>query len=403
MNTWQEALKLIPKGTQTASKSFVHMPGIEPFFIEKSKGAYFWTKDKKKFLDFCCALGPIILGNKNKKVNKAVKEQLKKGVLFSAPIELELNLAKQINKIIPNAEMIRFAKNGSDSVLACVRIALAYTKKRHIASFGYHGFNDFSATLMMPNGIPYWKEYVKEFKYNDINSLEYILKTYDCACILIEPISLEEPKNDYLQKVRHLANKYGALLIFDEVVSGFRYNLKGIQSLYNVNADLICLGKAMANGFPISALCGKEKYMKMLEKEVMFSLTFGADAVSLAAALATIKELKTKDYQQIKKLGEKFKNDVEFLISKYKIGAELKGNPFRMYLNFKQSGIKSIFNKKLFKGGVFMPNVIYMNFSHKEEDINFALWEIEKAFKYISQNANSILPQEEISYIQRKQ
>src|SRR3990167_1091193 len=150
---WRKCLNLMPLGTQTASKSF-KFSSLPPVFIEKARGNYLYTTDGRLILDYCCALGPNILGYDNKKVASAIKKQLKKGILFSFPTELELQLTEKIIKIIPNAEMVRFAKNGSDAVVCAVRIARAFTGRQHIVSFGYHGFSSDFAITMMPNGIP---------------------------------------------------------------------------------------------------------------------------------------------------------------------------------------------------------------------------------------------------------
>jgi glutamate-1-semialdehyde aminotransferase len=263
---WEKALDLMPRGTQTMSKcpdQFVD--GVYPKFVSHGKGTRLYGLDGREYLDFMCGLGPIILGYNHEPTNQAVRDQLEKGIIFSWPTLLESEAAELMREVIPCAEQTRFAKNGTDVDLAAVRIARAATGKEHIAKCGYHGWGDWHAVTMRPCGVPIvLKDYVHEFQYNDLASLEAVLLRGDIAGVILETQALTPPAPGFLQGVRDLCDKHESVLIFDEVVTGFRWDLGGSQKLFGVTPDLACFGKAMGNGLPISAICGKRKYMQEL-------------------------------------------------------------------------------------------------------------------------------------------
>ena len=393
---WENALRLMPRGTQTMSKcpdQFVE--GVYPIFADKSKGAYVKGIDGKWYLDFMCGLGPIILGYNHKKTNKAIKKQLKKGIIHSLPTELEQELAELICEVVPCAEQVRFAKNGTDADLAAVRIARSSTDREHIVKCGYHGWGDWHGVTLRPYGIPKALEnYVSEFEYNNLNSLEEELKKRPVAGVIMEAQALTAPKEGFLQGVRKLCDKYGALLIFDEVVTGFRWALGGAQEYYGVTPDLCCLGKALGNGMPISAIAGKKKYMKELD-HVFFSMTFGGECLSLAAAIETLKELKEKDYNHIWDLGNHLRAGMLCLEEDHNININFQGSAPRHNLTFHEGyedpdGMKALFYQEMVKRGILFPNVIYKQFSHTNEDIEKTLEVAHFAFKYVKNNMHKI-------------
>ena len=293
---WENAVRLMPRGTQTMSKcpdQFVD--GVYPKFALKASGAYITCEDGDDYLDFMCGLGPVILGYNHETTNQAIRDQLNKGIIFSLPTYLEQELAQLIVDTVPCAEQVRFAKNGTDADLAAVRIARSHTGREHIAKCGYHGWGDWHAVSLRDYGVPSTlKDLVHDFEYNNLNSLNEVLKNYDCAAVIMEVQALTAPAPGFLEGVKRLCRTYGALLIFDEVVTGFRWDLGGAQKYYDVTPDLACFGKAMANGMPISAIAGKSEYMKELD-HAFFSMTFGGECLSLAASIATIKELQHKE------------------------------------------------------------------------------------------------------------
>ncbi len=393
---WDNAIKLMPRGTQTLSKcpdQFVD--GVYPKFAKKSKGAYVKGLDGKWYLDFMCGLGPIILGYNHKRTNKAIKRELKNGIIHSLPTLLEQELAKLICEVVPCAEQVRFAKNGTDADLAAVRIARSYTKREHIVVCGYHGWGDWHGALIRDYGIPKsMKKIVSSFEYNNLKSLEKELKKRPVAAVMIEPQALTFPEPGFLEGVRKLCDEYEALLIFDEVVSGFRWDIGGAQKYFGVTPDLCCLGKAIANGMPISAIAGKEKYMRELN-HAFFSMTFGGECLSLSAAIETIKELKTKDYSYIWELGNMLDKGIKEAAKKYNIKINLAGSAPRHNLSFPTTykdpqGMKAIFYQEMVKQGIFFPNVIYISFAHTKKDIQKTIKAADKAFKFLKDNLDNL-------------
>jgi len=393
---WENAVRLMPRGTQTMSKcpdQFVD--GVYPKFAKKAKGAYITTLDGTKYLDYMCGLGPIILGYNHKPTNKAIKKQMKEGIIFSLPTLLEQELAQLIVDVVPCAEQVRFAKNGTDADLAAVRIARSYTGKEKIVKCGYHGWGDWHAITMRPYGVPsVLKDYIAEFTYNDLKSLEKLLKKKDIAGVIMEAQALTAPEPGFLEGVRDLCDKYGALLIFDEVVTGFRWSLGGAQEYYGVTPDLCCLGKAISNGMPLAAIAGKEKYMNELN-HAFFSMTFGGEALSIAAAIATIKELKTKDYSHIWKLGDALADGMEKMAEKHGLKINFAGSGPRHNLTFDSSyedagGMKDLFYQEMVKQGILFPNVIYIQFSHTMKDIDKTIKAADNAFSIVKNNINNI-------------
>ena len=405
---WENAIRLMPRGTQTLSKcpdQFVD--GVYPKFVKKSKGAYVKGLDNKWYLDFMCGLGPIILGYNHKRTNKAVKNELKNGIIHSLPTLLEQELAELICEVVPCAEQVRFAKNGTDADLAAVRIARSYTGREHIVKCGYHGWGDWHGVIMRDYGIPKsLKKIVSEFEYNNLKSLEKELKKRPVAGVIMEPQALTAPEPGFLEGVRELCTKYGALLIFDEVVSGFRWSLGGASEYFNVIPDLCCLGKAIANGMPLAAIAGKKEYMQELN-HAFFSMTFGGECLSLAAAIETIKELKTKNYNHIWKLGNMLDFGIKELAEKHNLKINFAGSAPRHNLSFdinesefknNQSsfiykdpkGMKALFYQEMVKQGILFPNVIYISFAHTEKDIKKTLKAANKAFKFVADNIDNI-------------
>ena len=393
---WENAIKLMPRGTQTMSKcpdQFVE--GVYPKFASKSKGAYVKGLDGKWYLNYMCGLGPIILGYNHKKTNRAIKKQLRKGIIHSLPTVLEQELAQLICDVVPSAEQVRFAKNGTDADLAAVRIARSYTGREHIVKCGYHGWGDWHGVTLRPYGIPKsLKKTVSEFEYNNLESLEKELKKRPVAGVIMEAQALTAPKPGFLEGVRELCTKYGALLIFDEVVTGFRWALGGAQQHYNVTPDLCCLGKALANGMPLSAIADKAEYMKELD-HAFFSMTFGGECLSLAAAIETIKELKTKDYNYIWELGNMLDEGIKNAASKYNLDINFAGSAPRHNLTFSSNypdstGMKALFYQEMVKQGILFPNVIYIQFSHTKKDIIKTIKAADKAFKFVADNINNL-------------
>lgn len=295
LRLFDEAKKIIPIASQTFSKSFMQLPvGKSPMFFSYAKGAITRDIDGNEYIDTVNSLLPIILGYQDPHVDAAIKKQLKNGILFSLPSPLENDLAKLLCEHIPSAEMVRFMKNGSDATSAAVRLARAFTGRDKVISVGYHGWHDwYISTTSRSIGIP--DDVEKNSIKLPFNNLNIIKNTFnerndEIAALIIEPYCIAQPETDYLDTVKEICKKNGAILIFDEVVTGFRFSLGGAQKYYDVTPDLSCFGKAMGNGMPISCIVGKKEIMKLFE-DVFVSGTFGGECLSIAASIATINKI----------------------------------------------------------------------------------------------------------------
>lgn len=389
----KRAIEVTPLGAQTYSKSYrYYCQGDSPAFIERGEGCYLYDVDGNKFIDFVCALGPITIGYNIEEVNNAIKEQLEKGISFSLQAEVEVELAEKIIDIIPCAEMVRFVKNGGDATTSAIRLARAFTGRDLVALSGYHGMHDWSIGSTENNkGIPKdVSNLTKTFEYNNIESLKELFKEYpnQIAAVILEPIQANGPKDDFLQKVKDLTHENGAILIFDEVVSGFRYALGGASELYDVVPDMAAFGKGMGNGLPISAVAGKKEIMKQIEEGIFVSTTFGGEALSMAGSIAALKILeKPGSYEHIWKLGTMLKEGLERLIKNYELEDVIlvSGLPPHCGVEFEDVGsldyldINSIFSQAMIHNGIITVGINNINLSHTEEEIEAYLAAAEEA------------------------
>ena len=296
--TWAErAAKVIPGCAQTFSKGAdQHVRGVAPVFLAKGKGCRVWDVDGNEYIDYIQGLLPNILGYAHEEVNQAVAEQLAQGHSFSLPHPLEVELAERLTRLIPCAEKVRFGKNGSDATSGAVRAVRAFTGRERIACCGYHGWQDWYIGCTTRNaGVPgAVRALTHAFVYNDLGSLQKLLSDHvgEFAAVIMEPVNFYPPAVGFLEGVKALAHEHGALLIFDEICSGFHLGLGGAQKKFAVTPDLACFGKAMGNGFPISCIVGRSDVMQIFE-DVFFSFTFGGEVMSMAAAMAVLDILET--------------------------------------------------------------------------------------------------------------
>ncbi len=292
------AQQFIPGITQTASKRpEAFAPGAFPDFIERAQGSRVWDVDGNEYIDFVMACGPVTLGYCYPEVDHAIQTQLARGIIFSRPGALEAEVAELLAEIVPSAEMTRFFKGGAEANSAALRLARAFTGRTRVASCGYRGWHDQWAVVHTPRGIPHClAELIHEFKYNDLQSLETLLENdpHQFAAVIIDPVSAETPQENFLRGVQALAHKHGALLIFDEIVTGFRLAPGGAQAYFGVTPDLAVFAKGIANGMPLSAVVGRRDVMQMAT-QVFMTLTYGDEQLSLAAARATLNVLRTQD------------------------------------------------------------------------------------------------------------
>lgn len=393
----ERALKTIPLGSQTFSKSLTQYPhGVSPFFIEKASGSRVVDVDGNEYIDFVSALAAVTLGYGDPDVQQAVQRQLADGVLFSLPHRLEHEVAELIVEMVPCAEKVRFGKNGSDATSGAIRIARAYTSRDRVAVCGYHGWQDWYIGATARNrGVPQaTRDLTHTFQYNDIGSLEALLAKHpgEFAAIILEPMNAQDPANSFLSQVRETATRSGALLVFDETVTGFRFSNGGAQEYFGVTPDLAVFGKGLANGFPLSAVVGKAEYMSLME-EVFFSFTMGGELLSLAAAHATLTKLKTQPIlSTVAARGARLVGDLRRLIDAHSLGdiLSVSGHPAWSFLNFQGAGnysvwqIKTLWLQEILARGILCLGTHNLSYAHSEQDIDTLISVYDEVFGLIA-------------------
>ncbi|MEM5513641.1 aminotransferase class III-fold pyridoxal phosphate-dependent enzyme [Pseudoalteromonas sp. AS84] len=385
-NWLERAEKTIPLGSQTFSKSRIAYPKhVSPLFIKRGENCQVWDADDNQYTDFVSGLLSVSLGYCNKAVDDAVIEQIRSGVTFSLPHQLETIVAEKLVKLIPCADMVRFGKNGSDATSAAIRLARAFTKKEHVAVCGYHGWQDwYIGSTTRDLGVPEaTKSLTHTFKYNDISSLEQLFyqQKNQIAAVILEPMNTHFPEDNFLQKVKDLCQQHGAVLIFDETITGFRFSMGGAQQLFNVTPDLATFGKGMANGYPISAVVGRKDIMMLME-DIFFSGTFAGETLSLAATKATLDFMtEHKVIAHLEAIGEKLQTGLARIINDLQAQhwLTLSGHPTWSFLVINAQGdysaieLKSLFLQEMALRGFLLGGGHNLNYSHKSEDIDALL------------------------------
>ncbi|NQY62764.1 MAG: aminotransferase class III-fold pyridoxal phosphate-dependent enzyme [Alteromonadaceae bacterium] len=395
------AEKSIPLGSQTFSKSKTAYPyGVSPFFVDHGKGCKLWDVDGNEYTDFVSGLLSVSLGYCDDDVDAAVIKQLKSGVTFSLPHCLEMEVAEMIIDLVPCAEMVRFGKNGSDATSAAIRLARAFTGNDHIAVCGYHGWQDwYIGSTSRDLGVPEaTKALTHSFIYNDINSLKGLFEqsNHQFSAVIMEPMNLVFPEQGFLQAVKDLCHQNGALLIFDEMITGFRYSKGGAQALFNVTPDLATFGKGMANGYPISAVVGREDVMMLME-DIFFSGTFAGETLSLAATKATLTKIMNQPIlEHIHNVGEQLIKGLQQQLHQMGNPAwlNLTGHPSWSFLQildckpYTSWELKSLFLQEMNQRGMLLGGGHNLNYSHKKEDITGLLSAYEEVLSFLDETIN---------------
>ncbi len=386
---YAESQDLIPGGMMGIRRPYNFVPGEYPIFFEYGKGGKVVDVDGNEYIDMLCAYGPIIIGHREKEIDKAVINQMKeKGFCMSLVQPIQNELARKIISMVPSAEKVVFVKTGSDATTLATRIARGHTKKTKILRCGYHGWHDWCVEVK--GGIPKkLYEDVYEFEYNNLEQVESLMKEHgnDTAAIIVTPVGhplahpVEMPKPNFLQGVKELAQKYGAVLIFDEIRSGFRFSLGGAQKAFGVTPDLSVFGKAMANGYEISMVVGKKEIMDVLVKEVFVSSTYFPNSLSMVAALKTI-EIMERDniLDAVRKRGEIFASVIEKYLKRNDLPVEFSGAPLMPYITFNKDEnglykkLRNEFYTQLIRRKVFLQPYHhgYVCYRHSAKDMKYA-------------------------------
>jgi glutamate-1-semialdehyde aminotransferase len=383
---YRRAARLIPGATQTLAKGAgQYVRGVAPKFIQRARGAHVWDVDGNQYLDFTMGVGPVVLGYGEPAVDAAIRAQLDDGITFSQPHPLEVEVAERVNAIVPGAEAVRFGKNGCDVTTAAVRVARAFTGRDKVLCCGYHGWHDWYISVTdRGRGVPAAvAELTHTIAYNDLGSVEDALDD-DTACVILEPVTFEEPRPGFLQGLKKLCEARGALLIFDEMWTGFRLALGGAQERFGVTADLACFSKAIANGMPLSVLTGRADVMRLFERDVFFYSTFGGEALSLAAAAATMRELEVRGVPAaLDRLGGELRDGYNALAAE--LGLEFTkcvGYGCRTLVTFAPVGaaagadplsMKSFVQQELVRHGVLWTGFHNLCAAHDASDLGYLL------------------------------
>lgn len=400
---FDRAKQIIPGGVNSPVRFYEPYP----FFASYGKGSKIITKDHDTLIDYCLGYGAVILGHAFLDVINAVRTQLDKGNIFCVPTENEVRLVELIIELIPNIEMVRLMNTGSEATMHSIRLARAYTGKKKIVKFDgcYHGAYDY--VMVNPGSSASTSAYdgnlVESMKqtllvpYNDINALEKLVKqNKDIACIIIEPVlanmGLIIPEDEYLNKLRRLTEREGIILIFDEVVTGFRLSVGGASEYFGVMPDIMTLAKSIGNGFPLSAIAGKKDIIELLSPKgtVFQGSTYAGNPISVTAGIATLeklKEVKNDLYPKLSRFSDTLSNGIKDHIRDLKLNARVNNISSMFQLFFTGGQIKNASNvrqsnqvlyKRLFdellKSGIFIPpsqfETCFISYSHDDDDID---------------------------------
>jgi glutamate-1-semialdehyde aminotransferase len=337
-----EALELSPGGVMGIRRPYNFVPGEYPVFIERGAGGHIFDVDGNEYIDMLCSYGPLILGHVEPEIDEAVVAQMRRGFCFSLAQPWQNRLLGRLRELIPCAEMGVLVKTGSDATTCAVRVARAATDRPKILRCGYHGWHDWCVEVR--GGIPpKVYEDVHEFHFNDLAGLERLLDQHrgEVAAIILTPVGhplnapVEAPGPGYLQGVRELASRHGAVLIFDEIRTGFRVGLGGAQARYGVTPDLAVFGKAMANGYPIAAVVGRRDLMKVLEGKAFISSTYFPNSLEMVAALKCIEILeRDRVLESLWERGQRFLDRLHAIVRASGVPCTASGIPPMPFITF---------------------------------------------------------------------
>lgn len=403
MNYQERLLKAIPGGAHTYSRGYDQYPVNAPQILTRGKGSYIYEPDGTKYLDYGMALRAVNIGYAEDEIDEAAFRQIKNGNNLTRPSMIELEAAELLIGMIDSVDMVKFTKNGSTAVSAAVKLARAYTGKEMVARCAeqpFFSYDDwFIGSTPLTRGIPQETiEKTKMFRYNDITSLEVLIAQYpgQFACVVLEPAATEEPTDGYLQKVQALCRANGIVFVLDEMITGFRWHMKGAQHLYGVSPDLCTFGKAMANGFAVACVAGKREIMELgsiefegRERVFLLSTTHGAEMCGLGAFVATMKFMNQHNVvEHLWDYGQKLIAMMQRKAVEHGIGENFKAggipcSPY--YLTLDSTGanslsLRTLFSQEMIRNGVLMP-WIALSYRHGEEELIATEHALDQAFK----------------------
>ena len=410
---FNEAKKYLPGGVDSPVRAFKPYP----FFAEKASGSHIQDVDGKDYIDYCLAYGPLILGHSNPRIVEAVKKQVELGTTYGVPTQKEIELAKLVTRRVPCADMVRFVNSGTEATMSAIRLARAVTGRKKIVKFegSYHGAHDYvlvksgSGAMGLPDspGVP--EETTKNtilIPFNDVEAVEDLIinQGENIATIIVEPVmgnvGCIPPKNGYLEFLRRITSENGIILIFDEVITGFRLAEGGAQEYYGVTPDLVTYGKILGGGFPIGALSGKKEYMERIvpSGDVYQAGTFNGNPISVTAGIAALEQLDKKFYTELEKKGQYLRKGIEDILGEQDLNYKVVGlaSMFQIYFTDRDvydyqdaktanTGNFDAYFHKLLDNGVFIPpsqfECCFISLKHSTYDLESTLGAIEEALK----------------------
>jgi glutamate-1-semialdehyde aminotransferase len=384
----ERASGLIPRGAQTDSKAPANfVQGVAPTHVRRGKGCRVWDVDGNEYVDYAMARGPVTLGYDYEPVTEAVRAQLADGIVYSMPHPLQVEVAERVHEMVPCAEMVRFAKNGHDATTLAAKLARAHTGRDVIATQGYHGWPDVwtaggRASAGVPDGVA---EYTESFAYNDLDSLAAVFEARrgEVAGVVMNPVDAQAPEAGFLEGVRDLCDDHGALLAYDEVITGFRFAEGGAQEFFGVTPDLAAFAKGIANGMPLSAVAGRADVMRVLEDEdFVFSLTYGGDAAALAGARATLDVLREEPVvEHLFEVGDRLRDGYNEIAAERGLADRTAcvGYGPRSTIEFEDRVEESLFQQECLDRGVLFAGIHLPSYSHADGDVAATLAAYEEA------------------------
>lgn len=398
---FDESRKVMPGGVSSPVRAFEPYP----FFVDKGEGAYIYDVDGNSYIDHCLAYGPLILGHSQDKVVADLTAQLSKGTAYGAPTENEIKLAREVINRIPSAEMVRFTNSGTEATMSAIRLARGFTKRDKIIKFegAYHGAHDYclvkggSGAACLPDSLGIPVDTTKNtltVPFNDEEALTELIEKEgeNIACIIMEVvmgnIGCVEPKKGYLEFLREITEENGIILIFDEVITGFRLASGGAQDYYDVTPDLTTLGKIVGGGLPMGAFCGKKEIMELIAPNgpVYQAGTFSGNPISVQAGLSTLKQLDKNFYTSLNSKGNFLRSNISDIVEDLSLDITPVGlaSMFQIYFNpnevtnyaeAQESDSKRflVYFRELLKEGVFIPpsqfECNFISSAHEMEDL----------------------------------
>jgi glutamate-1-semialdehyde 2,1-aminomutase len=418
---FERAKKVLPSGVNSPVRAFKPYP----FFVDRGKGSKIYSVDGNSYIDYCMAYGPLILGHSFEGILDAAREQMDKGTLYGAPTENEVQFAEFISELFPSIEMLRLVNSGTEATMHAIRLARGFTGKKKIIKFEgcYHGAHDYvlvkagsgATSFCAPDSLGIPEETTRNtliLPYNDYAALEEAIKrkSHDVAAVIVEPVvgnaGVILPNDDFLHKLRKLTETYGVILIFDEVITGFRLALGGAQERYRIKPDLTTLGKILGGGFPIGAFGGRKEIMQQLSPlgKVYQAGTFSGNPLSVSTGytvLQTLRKNQNKIYPKLERNCEQLKKAAVDSASEHNVDVQVNNiasmfqiffasHPVIDYVTAKSSDTQkfSIYFRELLKQGIFVPpsqfETCFLSTAHSREDLEITIEAFDSALRKVS-------------------